>query len=97
MAEPLRKDEGLTTADLVGRNPKPELVREDRVKREQGNYADSWDPAAGKRDTNIDQPSPLFAETEIGNYRSRRATSRPVLLTNHATPWRKPIAWSRSS
>lgn len=64
MAEPLRKDEELTTADLVGKNPKPELVRDDRVNREQGSYADN-------RDTNIDQPAPLFAENEVGDYRSR--------------------------
>jgi hypothetical protein len=64
MAEPLRKDEELTTADLVGRNPKPELVRDDRVSREQGSYAD-------KHETNIDQPAPLFAENEVGDYRSR--------------------------
>jgi hypothetical protein len=64
MAEPLRKDEELTTADLVGRNPKPELVRDDRLNREQGSYADN-------RDTNIDQPAALFAENEVGDYRSR--------------------------
>ncbi len=69
MAEPLRKDEELTTADLIGRNPKPELVRDDRANLEQGSAA--WDSAAARRDTSVDQPSPLFAENEVGDYRSR--------------------------
>jgi hypothetical protein len=72
MAEPLRKDEELSTADLAGRNPKPELVRESRA-QEKGSYADTWDPATQKTDVerDLDQPTPLFAENEIGDYRSR--------------------------
>lgn len=75
MAEPLRKDDELTTADLAGRNPKPELVRESPV-QEKGSYADTWDPATQKIDAerdraDLNQPSPLFAENEIGDYRSR--------------------------
>jgi hypothetical protein len=75
MAEPLRKDEELTTADLAGRNARPELVRDSRT-QEKGDYADTWDPSAengnaGRDRADINQPTPLFAENEVGDYRSR--------------------------
>ncbi len=77
MAEPLRKDDALTTADLVGRKEKPQLVREDReqdVNRVE-NTSEIRDAAArnanADANANINQPSPLFAENEVGDYRSR--------------------------
>ena len=77
MAEPLRKDEALTTADLIGRKEKPQLVREDREQEMNRveNTLDIRDAEARNvnsgADANINQPSPLFAETEVGDYRSR--------------------------
>ena len=74
MAEPLRKDEEFTTADLAGRSEKPQLVRDDRVKQE-GSYADTWDPGAARSATStrddMNQPTPLFGENEVGDFRSR--------------------------
>ncbi len=75
MAEPLRKDEPITTADLIGRNEKPKLVRDDRGQEIENRVDDKADFEARNANpnasANLDQPSPLFAETEVGDYRSR--------------------------
>jgi hypothetical protein len=66
MAEPLRKDEELTTADLVGRSEKPQLVR---VRDEEA--VDTRDPVIAKSAADLNQNTPLFAENEVGDFRSR--------------------------
>ena len=69
MAEPLRKDEELTTADLVGRSEKPQLVRDMRVKEDD--YSVTRDAVADTAVVDGNESAPLFAENEVGDFRSR--------------------------
>ena len=84
MAEPLRKEDELTTADLVGRTEKPQLVRNSRADIDQPSDVDvrqsvieSDSPpehssiADRAERSDAGSPSPLFAESEVGDYRSR--------------------------
>lgn len=77
MADPLRKDEAITTADLIGRKEKPQLVKDERQgmegRAENEAAIREGEPlnASPNANTNIAQPSPLFAENEVGDYRSR--------------------------
>jgi hypothetical protein len=79
MAEPLRKEDELTTADLVGRSEKPQLVKNPRqddvqaaVDENRGDFGgDSRTAVAENERAGVAESTPLFSDSEVGEFRSR--------------------------